>query len=187
VPFPEAGADFNVFCNYWLFSLILFAFCKTVCYPVVNGIYTLLQAYPARNEMGMIVLKIRESAEMYLETILILSRKDPQVRSVDIANELNYRKSSISVAMKKLRENGYIQIDDEGYITLTGKGKKIAETMLERHTFIANWLMSLGVDETIAFEDACRIEHVISHESFEVIKKHIEIPENKDFDDLKPQ
>jgi DtxR family Mn-dependent transcriptional regulator len=126
----------------------------------------------------MVILKIQESAEMYLETILVLSRKDSQVRSIDIVNELNYKKSSISVAMKKLRENGYIQIDDEGYITLTSKGKGIAETMLERHTFIANWLMSLGVDETVAFEDACRMEHVISRESFEAIKKHMEAREN---------
>lgn len=124
-------------------------------------------------------MKIQESAEMYLETILVLSRKDSQVRSIDIVNELNYKKSSISVAMKKLRENGYIQIDDEGYITLTSKGKGIAETMLERHTLIANWLMSLGVDETVAFEDACRMEHVISRESFEAIKKHMEVRENK--------
>jgi len=145
------------------------------------------QAYLAKNEMGMVILKIQESAEMYLETILVLSRKDSQVRSIDIVNELNYKKSSISVAMKKLRENGYIQIDDEGYITLTSKGRDIAETMLERHTFLANWLMSLGVDETVAFEDACRIEHVISSESFEAIKKHMEVKENNNSDKLKQQ
>jgi len=111
---------------------------------------------------------------MYLETILVLSHRNAQVRSVDIAEELDFKKSSVSVAMKKLRENKYIEMDREGYITLTDKGRKIAETMLERHTFISDWLIHLGVDKTIATQDACRIEHVISPESFEAMKKHVE-------------
>ncbi len=119
-------------------------------------------------------MKIRESGEMYLETILVLSRRNPQVRSVDIANELNYKKSSVSVAMKNLRKNGLINMDGKGFITLTEKGKKIAETMLERHKFFSGWLMSLGVDKNTAVEDACRIEHVISPESFEAIKDYVE-------------
>lgn len=119
-------------------------------------------------------MKMQESAEMYLETILVLSQRSPQVRSIDIVDELDYKKSSVSVAMKKLRENGYIEMDNDGYITLTGNGREIAETMLERHTLISDWLIHLGVDKTIAAEDACRVEHVISSESFEAIKKHLE-------------
>lgn len=119
-------------------------------------------------------MKIQESAEMYLETILILTRKKNEVRSIDIAGELDYKKPSVSVAMKNLRENGYIEMDADGYITLTEKGKKIAETILERHTLISDWLISLGVDKATAIEDACRIEHVISPESFEAIKKHVQ-------------
>lgn len=119
-------------------------------------------------------MKMQESAEMYLETILVLSQRSPQVRSIDIVDELDYKKSSVSVAMKKLRENGYIEMDNDGYITLTGSGREIAETMLERHTLISDWLIHLGVDKSIAAEDACRVEHVISSESFEAIKKHLE-------------
>lgn len=117
-------------------------------------------------------MKIQESAEMYLETILILSKKNHQVRSIDIANELDYAKPSVSVAMKNLRENGYIEMDSDLHITLTEKGKEIAESMYERHTLLSEWLTFLGVDKKIAAEDACRIEHVISTESFEAIKKH---------------
>lgn len=118
-------------------------------------------------------MKIQESAEMYLETILVLSHINPRVRSIDIAVELDYKKSSVSVAMKNLRENGYIEMDSDGYITLTEKGRKIAETMYERHMFFSDWLIQLGVEKSIAIEDACRIEHVISSESFEAIKKHV--------------
>lgn len=119
-------------------------------------------------------MEIHESAEMYLETILILGRKNPHVRSVDVASELNYKKSSVSVAMKNLRENQYIDIDEEGYITLTEKGNKIAETIYERHTLISDWLIQLGVKEATAVEDACRIEHVISTESFQAIKQYVQ-------------
>ena len=119
-------------------------------------------------------MKMQESAEMYLETILVLAHKKPQVRSVDIAEELQFKKSSISVAMKRLRENSYIEMDTDGYITLTDRGRQIAETIYERHTFISNWLIHLGVDSATAVEDACRIEHVISPQSFDAIKKHVE-------------
>ncbi len=120
-----------------------------------------------------IVLKILESAENYLETILILKNRLGTVRSIDIANELDYTKPSVSVAMKNLRENGYIEMDGSGHITLTKKGLEIAETMYERHTLLSNWLTQLGVNAKTAVEDACRIEHVISAESFEAIKRHV--------------
>ena len=118
-------------------------------------------------------MKIQESAENYLETILMLSQKNGNVRSIDIAHELEFKKPSVSVAMKNLRENGYINVDDSGYITLTTSGREIAETMYERHILFSNWLMKLGVDEKTAVEDACKIEHVLSKESFEAIKRHI--------------
>ena len=118
-------------------------------------------------------MKIQESAENYLETILILNKRNGQVRSIDIANELDYSKPSISVAMKNLRENGYVSMNESGYITLTEKGSRIAETIYERHTLLSDWLSRIGVDKKTAAEDACRIEHVISTESFEAIKKHI--------------
>ena len=118
------------------------------------------------------VLKLHESAENYLETILILQRKNGQVRSIDIAGELSFSKPSVSIAMKNLRENGYISVDKEGFITLLEKGKQIAETIYERHTLISDWLIHLGVSPETAAEDACRIEHVISSESFEALKAH---------------
>ena len=114
-----------------------------------------------------------ESSENYLETILVLGRRLPVVRSVDVATELNFKKPSVSVAMKKLRESGHITVSHEGYITLTESGKKIAECIYERHTLLSTWLERLGVDPETAAEDACRIEHVISPESFEAIKKHV--------------
>lgn len=117
-------------------------------------------------------MKIQESAENYLETILILRQRIGAVRSIDIVNELEFSKPSVSVAMKNLRENGYIEMDTEGYITLTDKGRAIAETIYERHTLISRWLITLGVNPKIAVEDACRIEHVISRESFDAIKRH---------------
>lgn len=118
-------------------------------------------------------MHINESSENYLETILILSRRLPVVRSVDIATELNFKKSSVSVAMKKLRESGHISVSPEGYITLTPSGKNIADKIYERHTLLSSWLERLGVPPVTAAEDACRIEHVISSESFEAIKRHI--------------
>ena len=118
-------------------------------------------------------MHINESAENYLETILTLSKKLPVVRSVDIANELDFKKSSVSVAMKNLREKEYITVSDNGHILLTENGKKQAESVLEKHTTLSDWLISLGVDEEIAREDACRMEHDISAESFFAIKKFI--------------
>lgn len=117
-------------------------------------------------------MKIKESAENYLETILILHQRIGDVRSVDIANELGFSKPSISIAMRNLRENNYIRVDNNGYITLLPSGQEIAERMYERHTFLTHCLTSLGVDPETAAEDACRIEHVISADSFEAIKNH---------------
>ena len=110
-------------------------------------------------------LKIQESAENYLETILMLSEKQPYVRSIDIATELGFSKPSVSVAMKNLRVNNLILVNDEG--------RRIAETIYERHTALSKWLMDLGVSEQTALDDACRIEHDISAESFAAIKEHI--------------
>ncbi len=118
-------------------------------------------------------MKIQESAENYLETILILSQRQAHVRSIDIANELEFSKPSVSVAMKNLRENGYIKVDSDGYITLTEAGLSIASTIYERHTLLSNWLIYLGVNPKTASEDACRMEHVISAESFDAFKHHV--------------
>lgn len=120
-----------------------------------------------------LVMKIQESAENYLETILVISHKKGMVRSIDIVNELEFSKPSVSVAMKNLRENGYIEMDKDGYIMLLDKGREIAEKIYERHTTLSKYLVALGVDPIVAAEDACRIEHVISAESFEAIKNHI--------------
>lgn len=114
-----------------------------------------------------------ESAENYLETILILSKRLPVVRAVDISEELGFKKSSVSVAMKNLREREYIVVNKSGFITLTDAGRQIAEMILERHELITSWLVSLGVDAKTAAEDACKMEHVISRESFAAIKKHV--------------
>lgn len=116
-------------------------------------------------------MKIHESAENYLETILMIKNKKGAVRSIDIANELEFSKPSVSVAMKNLRENGYIDVDANGYITLLESGLEIAEKMYERHTTLSNWLIGLGVNPETAVEDACKIEHIISEESFKAIKK----------------
>lgn len=118
-------------------------------------------------------MNINESAENYLETILMLSKKLPVVRSVDIANELGFKKSSVSIAMKNLRENQHITVSDAGFIFLTDSGRQIAEMIFERHELISSWLMRIGVSEETALEDACKMEHVISPESFEAIKKFI--------------
>ena len=118
-------------------------------------------------------MEIHESAENYLETIYILSKRKGAVRSIDVVNELEFTKPSVSVAMKNLRENGYVEVDADGFLTLTEKGISVACEMYERHMLFANWLRSLGVDEKNAAEDACRIEHVLSSDSFEAIKRHI--------------
>jgi len=116
---------------------------------------------------------INESAENYLETILVLSQRLPVVRSVDIANELDFKKSSVSIAMKNLREKRQITVTDAGYIYLTDEGREIAEMIYERHQLVSQTLIKLGVPEEIALEDACRIEHVISKESFDAVRRYV--------------
>lgn len=118
--------------------------------------------------------KIQESAENYLETILILKERNGSVRSVDIAAEMGFSKPSVSVAMKNLREQECVTMGADGLIALTEKGQKIAEGVYERHTLFTQWLVSLGVDAATAAQDACRIEHVLSKEAFEAIKRHVE-------------
>ena len=115
---------------------------------------------------------IQEAAEMYLETIFVIQKRKGNVRAVDIANEMGYSKPTISEQMKKFRNNGYINVDDGGYITLTDTGREIAERIYERHNVIAEIFMSLGVDEETAYEDACRVEHYISQKTFECMKEH---------------
>ena len=119
-------------------------------------------------------MKIQESAENYLETILILHNRKGYVRSTDIATELGFSKPSVSVAMKNLRTNEYIVMDENGFISLTDKGMSIASAVYEKHTVLSRWLVSLGVDPKTATEDACRMEHVISQESFTKLKEHAE-------------
>ncbi len=119
-------------------------------------------------------MEIHESAEDYLETILILKERSGQVRSIDIATEMNYTKPSISVAMKKLRENGYIEVDKDGFITLTASGYEIASNIYNRHKVLTDFFISLGVDQKVAAEDACKIEHDLSDETFEKIRTHAE-------------
>lgn len=115
-------------------------------------------------------MKIKESAEDYLEAILVLSGSKGTVRSIDIVNKLKVSKPSVSVAMKKLRENGFINMDSEGFIQLTETGREIADKIYERHLFINQWLKDLGVSDAIAAVDACKIEHVLSEETFRAIK-----------------
>jgi Mn-dependent DtxR family transcriptional regulator len=118
-------------------------------------------------------VKIQESAENYLETILLLQQRKGSVRSIDIANELEFSKPSVSVAMKNLRLNGYIEMDPAGLIRLLPPGLAIAEAVLEKHRLMTAFLTGLGVSPDVAAEDACRIEHVLSDESFEAIKNHV--------------
>ena len=127
-------------------------------------------------------MQIHQSAEDYLETILMLNQRMGRVRSIDVVNELGYTKASVSIAMKNLRENGYIEMDDNGHITLLPPGEEIAQRMYERHTFLSRWLTGLGVDPKTAVEDACRIEHVISAESFDALKRACATHTELDFD-----
>lgn len=117
-------------------------------------------------------MTVRESGEMYLEAILVLAKKSGCVRSIDVSEYLGYSKPSVSRAMGILREGGYILMEKDGAITLTDSGKKLAETIYERHTVLSELLIRLGVDEKTATDDACRIEHVISDESFQAIKQY---------------
>ena len=123
--------------------------------------------------MSYIKHRSDESLEDYLETILSLQNKHGQVRSIDIANEMNFSEPSVSVAMKNLREKNYITMAADGYITLTESGKKRAESVMERHTLLSDWLISIGVSKETALADACKVEHDLSEESFEAIKKEI--------------
>ena len=116
-------------------------------------------------------MKMQESPEDYLEAILVLSRKLGNVRSIDVANHLGYSKPSISAAMKRLRENGYLTLDDNGHLILTESGLAIATDIYEKHQVLTRFLISIGVSEETARKDACRMEHVISQESFEKIKQ----------------
>ena len=123
--------------------------------------------------MSYIKHRADESIEDYLETILLLQKRIGQVRSIDIATEMNFTKPSVSVAMKNLREKEYITMADNGYILLTESGKKRAEDVLDRHTILSDWLISIGVSKETALEDACRVEHDLSEESFTAIKKSL--------------
>lgn len=125
---------------------------------------------------------IHEAAENYLETIYMIRNKKGSCRSIDVASELGYSKPTVSIMMKNLRENGYIRIDDGGELILTESGLEIALRMYERHEIIARWFIMLGIDEDVAYHDACKIEHDISSQTFEAIKKHI-----ADFNDMQSQ
>lgn len=124
-------------------------------------------------------MKIQQSAENYLETIYVLTNRNGSVRSIDIANELGFSKPSVSVAMKALRENGYIDVMGDGKILLLEKGRKIAKKLYERHTVLTGAIIALGVPEKIAAEDACKIEHIISEETFEAIKSYYNTNKSK--------
>ena len=118
-------------------------------------------------------MAIHESGEDYLEAILMIKKRSGNVRSIDVARELSFSKPSVSVAMKNLKTSNYITVDENGFINLTEAGQEIADKIYERHTFLTNWLTSLGVDPEVAAEDACKMEHAISSESFYAIKKFV--------------
>lgn len=118
-------------------------------------------------------MHLQESGQMYLETIYVLSKSQPRIRSIDIVEHMGYSKPSVSRAVGLLKNGGYIDVDENGYITLTDEGRTVAEQMYERHTLLTEVLVSLGVDWETASEDACKIEHVISAKSFEAIKQHL--------------
>ena len=119
-------------------------------------------------------MSIHESGDMYLETIHVLLKKNGAVRSVDVSEHMGYSKPSVSRAVGLLKRNGYILVDEDGYITLTDAGEQVAQKIYERHTILSTLLVALGVDPAVAAEDACRMEHAISDESFEAIKRHME-------------
>lgn len=124
--------------------------------------------------MSYIRHRADESMEDYLETILLLQKRTGQVRSIDIANEMNFTKPSVSIAMKNLREKSYITVSEGGFITLTESGRARAESVLERHTILSDWLISIGVSRETALADACRVEHDLSEESFDAIKRTVQ-------------
>ena len=118
-------------------------------------------------------MHLQESGEMYLETIYVLSQVSPTVRSIDVAEHMGYSKPSVSRAMGLLKQGGYVVSDEDGFLTLTDEGRKAAKNIFERHTVLTRFLTSLGVSAEIAAEDACKIEHVISQESFDALKSHL--------------
>lgn len=120
-------------------------------------------------------MHLQESAEMYLETIYLLSKQQPAVRSVDVAEHMGYSKPSVSRAVGLLKQGGYVTVDSDGFLTLTDEGKAVAEMIFERHTILSQMFIRLGVTPEIAAEDACKIEHIISDETFNAIKKHLNI------------
>lgn len=117
-------------------------------------------------------MQVKEAGENYLEAILMLSETKGSVRSIDVAHHMNHSKPTISVAMKKLRDGGYINIDSDGHLTLTKEGREIAEKIYDRHEILAKLFIALGVSEETAYEDACKIEHDLSDETFECLKAH---------------
>ena len=119
-------------------------------------------------------MAIHESGEMYLETIHVLQKKNGVVRSIDISEHMGYSKPSVSRAVGLLKKGGYITVDKDGYITLTQSGETVAQQIYERHTVLSRMLIALGVDPEVAAEDACKLEHAISNESFEAIKRHLD-------------
>lgn len=119
-------------------------------------------------------MHLQESGEMYLETILVLSKKKSGVRSIDVCEYMGFSKPSVSRAMSILKQGGYVQADGDGYLTLTEAGREVAEKIYERHTILTKFLTAIGVDEETASEDACRIEHHISDKSFDAIKRQVE-------------
>ncbi len=123
-------------------------------------------------------MSLKESGEMYLETILVLSKQKSCVRAIDVGEHMGYSKPSISRAMGLLKKGGYVVVDDNGYISLTPSGLAVAEKILQRHALLTKWLVSLGVDQTIATQDACKMEHHISDESFQAIKRYLEQTNN---------
>ena len=123
--------------------------------------------------MGYVSHKSEESMEDYVETIYVLRKRLPVVRSIDIATELGYSKPSVSVAMKNLKTRGFVTVSQEGYISFTEQGEALAAETFERHTVIRDWLINLGVNEETASEDACKMEHDMSSETFQALKKHI--------------
>ena len=119
-------------------------------------------------------MNLQESGEMYLETILILTEKNPHVRSIDVCEYMGFSKPSVSRAIGLLKNGGYVNVDGDGYLSLTDEGKSVAQKMYDRHRLLAEFLVSLGVDEEVAAQDACKIEHHISDESFEAIRKAVQ-------------
>ena len=118
-------------------------------------------------------MKLHASGEDYLEAILIIKNKKGYVRSIDVAGFMNYSKPSVSHAVSLLRDGGFVDVDENGFLNLTENGREIAEKIYERHTLISGWLTAMGVSPEVAAEDACRIEHVISAETFEALKAHV--------------